>query len=288
MFAAPPAVETTVFARIPGGRLLEGPSFDRGGDLWITDIPTGRIFRIGPDGTPAQVAEYDGEPNGLRIHKDGRIFVADHKQGLLTLDPASGRTSVVLDRPYGERFKGLNDLLFARDGDLYFTDQGESDLRDATGRLYRLRAAGGLDCLLDRVPSPNGLVLNPDESILYLAVTRDNAIWRVPLASLGGLGTGRLGLGRVGVWVQMSGGIGPDGMAMDVEGRVAVAHPGMGSVWVFDRKGEPVRRVRCCEGLRPTNVAYRERMLYITEADSATVQRVELDVPGAPLYSHRD
>ncbi len=288
MFAAPPAVETTVFARIPGGRLLEGPSFDRQGHLWITDIPTGRIFRIGPDGTPKQITEYDGEPNGLKIARDGRILIADHKQGLLALDPASGRTSVVLDRPYGERFTGLNDLLFARNGDLYFTDQGESDLRDASGRLYRLRAAGGLDCLLDNVPSPNGLVLTADEAILYLAVTRGNAIWRVPLASLGGLGTGRLGLGRVGIWVQMSGGIGPDGMAMDVEGRVAVAHPGMGSVWVFARTGEPVRRIRCCEGLRPINVAYSGRTLYVTEADSATVQRVELDVPGLPLYSHQD
>ena len=84
MFAVPPAVETAVFARIPGGRLLEGPSFDRQGNLWITDIPNGRIFRIAPDGTPTKVAEYDGEPNGLKIAKDGRIFIADHKQGLLT------------------------------------------------------------------------------------------------------------------------------------------------------------------------------------------------------------
>ena len=291
MFGAPLAVTTSVFARIPGGRLLEGPSFDRQGNLWITDIPSGRIFRIAPDGTPATVAEYDGEPNGLKIARDGRILIADHKQGLLQLDPASGRTRVVHDRPYGERFLGLNDLLFARNGDLYFTDQGEADLRQPNGRLYRLRADGTLECLLDNVPSPNGLVLTPDESILYLAVTRANAIWRVPLASLGGLHVGRLGLGRVGVWVQMSGGIGPDGMAMDVEGRVAVAHPGMGSVWVFDRQGEPVRRVRCCEGLRPTNVAYGgpdRRTLYVTEADSATVQRVELDVPGLPLASHQD
>ncbi|HET8529754.1 MAG TPA: SMP-30/gluconolactonase/LRE family protein, partial [Methylomirabilota bacterium] len=256
MFAAPPTIDTRVFARIPEAKLLEGPSFDRAGNLWIVDIPHGRVFRVTPDGSPTRIAEYRGEPNGLKIHRDGRIFIADHEQGLLVLDPESGATRVALDRPYAERFKGLNDLLFARNGDCYFTDQGESDLRDPTGRLFRLRASGELDCLLDGVPSPNGLVLTPDEAILYLAVTRGNAIWRVPLAALGGLTVGRLGLGRVGIWVQMSGGIGPDGMAMDVEGRVAVAHPGMGSVWVFDRRGEPVRRVRCCEGFRPTNVAY--------------------------------
>jgi gluconolactonase len=290
MFAAPPALETRVFARIPEATLLEGPSFDRAGNLWVVDIPHGRVFRITPDGRPTKVAEYDGEPNGLKIHRDGRIFLADHARGLLILDPVTGATSVGLDRPYAERFKGLNDLLFARNGDCYFTDQGESDLRDRSGRLFCLRAGGALDCLLDCVPSPNGLVLTPDETILYLAVTRGNQIWRVPLAALGGLAVGRQGLGRVGVWVQMSGGIGPDGMAMDREGRVAVAHPGMGSVWVFDRRGEPVQRVRCCEGIRPTNVAYGGadmKTLYITEADSGTVQTAALDVPGLPLFSHQ-
>lgn len=289
MFAVPPSVETTVFARIPDSRLLEGPSFDRRGHLWVVDIPTGRILRIDPGGAVTTIAHYEGEPNGLKIHRDGRIFVADHARGLLTVDPATGATSVVLDRPFGERFRGLNDLLFARNGDLYFTDQGESDLRDPAGRLYRLEAGGRLECLLDSVPSPNGLVLTPDESILYLAVTRANAVWRLPLAALGGFAPGRLGLGRVGTWVQLSGGIGPDGMAMDVEGRVAIAHPGLGSVWVVDRRGEPVRRIRCVEGARPTNVAFGgpdRRTLYITEADSGTVQTAELEVPGLGLYSH--
>ena len=64
MFAAPPSIETTVFARIPGGRLLEGPSFDRQGQLWITDIPTGRIFRIAPDGTPTKIASSIGRSSG--------------------------------------------------------------------------------------------------------------------------------------------------------------------------------------------------------------------------------
>ncbi len=95
------------------------------------------------------VAQYDGEPNGLKIHRDGRIFIADHKQGLLLLDPTRATVSTIFDRPYGERFKGLNDLLFARNGDLYFTDQGEADLRDPSGRLYRLTADARLDCLLD-------------------------------------------------------------------------------------------------------------------------------------------
>jgi len=42
--------------------------------------------------------------------------------------------------------------------------------QDSTGRVFRVRADGRIDCLLDNVPSPNGLVLDLSESVLYLAV----------------------------------------------------------------------------------------------------------------------
>jgi len=136
-------------------------------------------------------------------------------------------------------------------------------------------------------------VLTPDEKTLYLAVTRANAVWRVPLfgQTPGFRGPSRLGLGRVGLWLQLSGGTGPDGMAMAADGSIVVAHVGLGSLWVFDRFGEPIRRVRCAEGFRCTNVAFggpRGTTLYITEADSGAVQTAELDVRGHPLFSHAD
>jgi hypothetical protein len=45
-----------------------------------------------------------------------------------------------------------------------------------SGRVYRLRADGRVDCLLQNVPGQNGLVLSPDEKALFLAVTRATAI----------------------------------------------------------------------------------------------------------------
>ena len=228
------------------------------------------------------MATYDGEPNGLKIHRDGRIFIADHKQGLMLLDPRSGRVEAYFDRPHGERFKGLNDLIFAKNGDLYFTDQGESGLHDPTGRLYRLRIDGRLERLLDNVPSPNGLVLTPNEDILYLAVTRNNAVWRVPLLSDGGIG-------RVGIFIQLSGGMGPDGMAMDAEGNLAVCHVGMGSVWLFSRLGRPIAEIQSCAGIGTTNAAYggpERKTIYITDSETGTILSAKLDVAGKEMYSH--
>ncbi|MFC7398532.1 SMP-30/gluconolactonase/LRE family protein [Chelatococcus sp. GCM10030263] len=301
MYAAPPLVETQVFARVPdhlrrtdnpvirGGHardcFLEGPSFDRAGNLYCVDIPYGRIFRISPGGEFDVVCEYDGTPNGLKIHKDGRIFITCNKNGIMLLDPGSGRIEPYLESGLHERFRGTNDLIFSRDGDLYFTDQGQTGLQNPAGCLYRLCATGQLDRLLDNVPSPNGLVLDAAEQTLYLAVTRANNVWRVPLNLLD-----NGAVSRVGVFIQMSGGTGPDGMAMATDGSLAVAHVGMGTVWLFSKLGEPIACIRSCRGLLTTNVAFggREgRTLYITESETGHILTAELPVAGLPLYSHQ-
>src|SRR5689334_21782968 len=149
-FGPPPKIiETTVFATLPEKfrpgkesnprkrrNFLEGPSFDREGNLYCVDIPMGRVYRISPRGEWEIVVEYDGEPNGLKIHKDGRIFIADHRQGVLLLDAKAGTVVPFLEGPSKQRFKGVNDLIFAKNGDLYFTDQGSTGLHDPTGCVY--------------------------------------------------------------------------------------------------------------------------------------------------------
>lgn len=167
----------------------------------------------------------------------------------MQLDPETGRVTTLLDRRWSERFKGVNDLVFASNGDIYFTDQGQTGLHDPTGRVYRLRATGELDLIVGNVPSPNGLVLDSAEHILYVAATRGNCIWRIPLMPDGTAS-------KVGIFIQLSGGLaGPDGLAMDIEDNLAVAHAGLGAVWLFSRIGEPLYRIRSCEGLATTNVA---------------------------------
>src|ERR1044072_692672 len=138
---------------------LEGPSFDRQGNLWCVDIPFGRVFRIDPKGEWEIVVQYDGWPHGLTLHRDGRAFRADYKRGLLELDPKKGKAEEVLGSAFSEAFKGLNDLHFADNGDLYFTDQGQSGIADASGRVYRLRANGELQSLVTNAPSPHRMTL---------------------------------------------------------------------------------------------------------------------------------
>ncbi|WP_240538111.1 SMP-30/gluconolactonase/LRE family protein, partial [Bradyrhizobium yuanmingense] len=163
---------------IPTESFIEGPSFDKDGNLYIVDIPFGRIFRIAPHGEWSLVIEYEGWPNGLKIASDGRILVADYRHGIMELDAEAGRVKPVVTGRNSESFRGCNDLHLASNGDIYFTDQGQTGLHDPSGRVYRLGSNGRLDCLLDTGISPNGLVLDPAETVLFVAMTRDNAVWR--------------------------------------------------------------------------------------------------------------
>jgi gluconolactonase len=259
----------------PAGSFLEGPAFDRAGNLYVVDLAWGRIFRVSPQGDFSVHYEYDGEPNGLAIHKDGRIFIADHKLGILYLK--DGKIVPVVSRYHQQRFKGVNDLTFDSHGNLYFTDQGVSDLADPSGGVYRFGADGKLERLANCLPSPNGLVF--DQNMLYVAVTRANAVWRLPIAPDGTVV-------RMGVYLQLSGGRGPDGLAADESGGLAVAHPDMGAVWIFSHRGEPLYRVQSCRSDLVTNVAYQGDTIYVTDSGSGSILKARVPTAGRALFSH--
>jgi gluconolactonase len=264
---------------------LEGPSFDRDGNLWCVDIPFGRIFRVGPKGDWDLVTQYDGWPNGLKIHKDGGIFIADYRKGLLRLDAKSGKIESVLETAFSESFKGLNDLHFADNGDLYFTDQGQSGIADPSGRVWRLRAdgkkAGELQRLVANAPSPNGVTLSKSNSRVFVAMTRAQQIWRLPLMADGSPS-------KSGVAIQLSGGhAGPDGIEMDDEDGLLVCHLGIG-VWRFDANCLPTHLVHAGESRRlMTNLAFQGKRLYITDSLNGEIVTADMPVAGKKLFSTR-
>ncbi|MEO6567061.1 MAG: SMP-30/gluconolactonase/LRE family protein, partial [Casimicrobiaceae bacterium] len=238
----------------PGARLhsfLEAPRFDRYGALWCVDVPYGRIFRIDADQRWNVAFEYAGQPHGLAHEPGGTLVIADYRHGLLRLAAGDATPATLHEGINSERFRGLGDLVRAPNGDLWFTDPGRSSLSDPTGRLYRLRAgAAAPEVALANVPYPNGVALSPDGRFVYLAATRANAVWRLladapdpvyPMA---------------GVHLQLSGGLGPDGLDVNAQGYLAVAHGQAGRAWLYDPLGDPVARIRTPGGLWTTAVAF--------------------------------
>lgn len=266
-----------------GGRradsFLEGPVFDEHGHLFVTDIPFGRVFRIDPKGEWDLVAEWEGEPNGMKFLNARELLITDYRNGLMVLEVTSGQVRPFLERRNSERFKGVNDLVFDSRRNLYFTDQGQTGLHDPTGRVYRLSPDGRLDMLLSNVPSPNGIVLSNDERFLFVAATRGNCVWRMPLQTDGSVS-------KVGQFFTSYGPSGPDGLAMDESGRLLVANPGLAYVWVLSSLAEPQEILAGPPGASLTNIAFGgadRRTLYCTDSTHGQILRSEMTVSGQAL-----
>ncbi|NUX54697.1 SMP-30/gluconolactonase/LRE family protein [Paraburkholderia youngii] len=256
---------------------LESPVWDPDGYLFVTDIPHGRVFRISAAGEWELVVQYEGEPNGMKRFDDTHLLITDYRNGLMLLDIVRGEVRPFLERRNSERFRGVNDLTFDSNGNLYFTDQGQSGLHDPTGRVYRLSPEGKLDMLLGNCPSPNGLVLSPDEKVLFVAMTRGNSVWRVPLQADGSVS-------KVGQFFTSYGPSGPDGLTIDSEGRLLVANPGLGRAWVLNHRAEPVEILTSPEGASLTNLCFGGadmKTLFMTESVSGTVLKATMTVAGA-------
>lgn len=270
------------FVGKPTHSFLEGPSFDSKGNLYVANFAFGQIIRISPEGRAEVACEYDGAPNGLQVGGDGYIYITDRLNGIMRMDPATGSIEVYCGvERLSPGFQGLSDITIASNGDLYFTDQGDSHLLNPTGRMLRLSTDGTVDVLMEGIPGPNGIVLSPNEKYVFVAVTYGPAVWRGRIRSDGAVD-------KVGVFQHLQGGYsGTDGLAMDRDGGLAACHNRMGTVWLFAPNGEPRYRVRspAQAGTKITNIAYgglNNGKMFMTETESGTILVADAPVPGLP------
>src|SRR4051794_12272623 len=119
------AVATLWFKVSKTPMVLEGPSFDRAGNLLVSDVYEGRVLRITPDKKLSMVFSKEGlGPGGLAIHKDGRIFIAGIHDlrgsgSIMTINPDGSGMQTIIPLSAGYQ---PNDLVFDTQGGFYFTD----------------------------------------------------------------------------------------------------------------------------------------------------------------------
>ena len=97
---------------------------------------------------------------------------------------------------------------------------------------------------------------------------------------------------KVGLFIQMSGGhAGPDGMALDAEGGLVVAHPST-TAWRFDHLGRPTHHVDAGDDIFCTNIAFSGNDLYLVvsrpsaKVPGGTILKATMPVGGKPMFSH--
>jgi gluconolactonase len=233
----------------------------------------------------------------MTLDARSRLTVAGHARRnvwrLETMDP-KGQITVLADEYQGKKLNSPNDLVYSKNGDLYFTDppyglrtQSDSDPAKelSFNGVYRIPHALGqkagsapdraaLQLLVKDLPRPNGIAFSPDEKTLYVDNSDPKKFWMRYRVKA----DGRLEGGTIFCDASTDKSPGsPDGLKVDRDGNIYSAGPG--GVWIFSASGKHLGTIQMPE--RTGNVAWGDadgRTLYITA--STSVYRLRTKIGG--------
>ncbi|AGM08258.1 SMP-30/gluconolactonase/LRE family protein [Amycolatopsis keratiniphila] len=267
-----------------GCRWTEGPAyFPAGRYLVFSDIPNDRVLRW--DETTGAVGvfrEPAGFHNGHTVDRQGRLVSCEQGGRRVTRTEHDGTTTVLAETYQGKRFNSPNDVVESLDGAIWFTDpsygidsdyeghQAESEI--GACHVYRVDPVdGSVRIVADDFSRPNGLAFSLDESLLYIADTRQKPS-HIRVFSVE---NGRLSGGEV---FATSDAGGFDGMRLDAAGRLwAAAHDGL---HCFAPDGTRIGKLRVPEVC--SNLTFggpRRNDLFITASSSVYTLRVNFSAP---------
>ncbi|MBT2726810.1 SMP-30/gluconolactonase/LRE family protein [Bacillus sp. ISL-75] len=265
---------------VTGSGFMEGINFDRNGEIWMVSPATGEIMKV--EGSKVSiVGEKYKVPVGAKFHKDGRLFIADGTGELYAYNTTTGQRTTIVNSYNGSSLKGLNDLVFDNAGGLYFTEPTGSSATKPTGRVFYLPPDGsGLQLFQENIAYPNGIAISADGQRVYISEFGTNRIISVP--SKNAKDQREVAF----VFGQFEGGIGPDGLAVDTEGNLYVAHFQAGEIVVLDPSGFKYGTIRLPEGAGTfsTNLTFHDGYLYVTESSKNEVWRIKVKKNGLEPY----
>jgi gluconolactonase len=220
--------------------------------------------------------------NGLTLDRQGRLVVATWAGRSIERIEHNGKRTVLADRWQGKRFGGTNDVIVKKDGTIYFTD-GFGGLRQRekdpgreifTNGVYMIRN-GQVTQVIGDMPNTNGVVLSPDEKILYANGSRDRYIRAYDVNADGTLSNGRM-------FIDLNSDPAPgitDGMRVDVNGNLWETGPG--GIWIISPEGKHLGTILLPE--LGANVEFGDadrKTLYI--AARTSIYRIRVNVVGIP------
>jgi gluconolactonase len=304
----------TQFRKITDGlRFPEGPIAMPDGSVVLVEIERGTLTRVLPDGTKEVIAETGGGPNGAAIGPDGACYICNNGGFKWSFDAASGGMRPVgqaddyvtgriervdmetgkVERLYdncdGHRLSGPNDIVFDRQGNMWFTDLGKARTRDMDrGAIYWAKPDGSeIKEVIQPFTTPNGIGLSPDEKTLYVAETEGGRLFAFDIVGDGAvrllpypesLNGGRYITSDTGMRRY-------DSLAVEANGNVCVATLFTGGITVASPDGGTVEFIETGDGYT-TNICFGGENLqkaYITLSWQGLLVECDWPRPGLPL-----
>ena len=261
-------VESSQAERLATGFVFtEGPVWHPEGYWLFVDVRANRIYRLVPGGQPEIIRAQSGSSNGMTFDLRGRLLICEGDNRQVTRREPDGTYTPLAQRLGGKRINRPNDIVTRSDGSIYFTDPGGRLSQEARelgfNGVHRITPDGTLSNATADTEYPNGLAFSPDERVLYVAITRRDdgcteekargdvcthqCIRAFDVAADGTLSNNRI----FATLASAADGV-PDGMKVDVEGRVYCTGPE--GCWVFDASGTHLGLIRLPE--IPANCAW--------------------------------
>jgi gluconolactonase len=296
-----PALDTLIAPTARVERVATGFTFTEGplwhkGRLWFSDVAGDRMHAVDASGKVDQLIANAGGlpnpppgknigPNGMTPDKDGSVLMAQMGARRIARVDSALRMTGVVDRYRGKRLNSPNDLVFAHDGALWFTDppfgllngMNKDPAKELPYNAVWRYAGGTLTPVITDLALPNGIAFSPDGATLYVSDYAVNTIYAYPVAA-----GGTLGPRRTVIAMPDGGEGGADGMKVDTRGNIWATGPG--GIRIITPQGKVLGQIRLPEVAANLAFAGDGHTLYITA--STSVYRLRTKVAGVlPRYA---
>ena len=266
-----------------GFKFTEGPLWHPDGYIMFTEIgDPHEIWKVVPGQEKELVRADTGRATGITFDLQGRLIACEQLTRRVSRMEADGTITPIATHCDGKRLNRPNDVVGTSEGSLYFTNRGATGIEPAETDLehngvYRIAPDGEVHQVVYPFVDPNGLAFSPDEKTFYLINTRPDAhIHAFHVEKDGSLSGQR----RFYDFAESEEPGFPDGMKVDVEGRVYSTGPG--GIFVISPEGE-------CLGVIPLpeqaiNMAWGgpdNRTLFV--AAMSSVYSLRMKTPGTPI-----
>ena len=152
-----------------GYRLSEGTAVNAKGEVFFTDIPNSKAFKIGADGKPENFIADTKRANGQAFGPDGRLYAVATGTKQILVYAADGTASIVASDIAG------NDLVVGFSGNIYVTEP--LAVKKEASQVWLIRPDGTKQVVDSGVRFANGIALSPDQSLLYVADYRSHWVY---------------------------------------------------------------------------------------------------------------
>lgn len=196
-----------------GYKFTEGPAVNSKGEVFYNDVGAGKTFKVALDGKVTEFLADSKGGDGQTFGPDGKLYACASKVNQILGWDEQGQSSPLAGGWHG------NDLAIRADGTAWVTEPGWDGTTPS--KIWLVPKQGEPKVVDTGLRFSNGIVLSPDQSLLYVADTKSHWVYSYHIQP-----DGTLAHKQKYFWLHCpdtAEDSGADGLEIDREGRVYVA-----------------------------------------------------------------